>query len=195
MDQHGICAGFLIGVSAAQRLIQAPARNKRFDPGDEHEVGVGLAVLARLDLAAEFIHVGQRLTVTDKGICFREQFVFDAGARDAALTQFCDQPADVIEVAVPGIAVHQDRDRCGIGHEFKYLENLGPRGFVRITHTERRRHRKPGRPYSAESRFLGNFSGKTVMRFHQKTHFGTFEQRTQLRGFGGVRACVAGQGA
>ena len=138
MDQHGIGASLLIGMGAAQCLVQPPAGNQRLDTGDQHEIRIGLAVLAGFDLAAEFVHVGKWLAMTDKRIGLREQLVFDTCAGNTALAQFRHQATDVVEIAVTGIAVHQDRDAGRVGHEFENFENLGPGCFVRIAHAKRR---------------------------------------------------------
>ena len=57
MDQDRVRPGPAIGLGPAQRLRHAPARDQGLDPGHDAEIGVALAVLAGLDLAAEFIHI------------------------------------------------------------------------------------------------------------------------------------------
>ena len=94
MNQKRVRAGFMIGLCALESLDHAAAGNKGFDPRNDAEIVVDLTVLAGLDLAAEFVDVGQRLTIADEGICFGKQLVLDADTGDAALAKLADE-ADV----------------------------------------------------------------------------------------------------
>src|SRR5438045_8048960 len=57
------------------------------------------------------------------------------------LLELAHQPPHVVEVAVAGVAVHEDRDRPGgVGHEADVLHHLRPRELVVVAHAEGRRH-------------------------------------------------------
>ena len=126
MNQKRVRAGFMIGLCALESLDHAAAGNKGFDPRNDAEIVVDLTVLAGLDLAAEFVDVGQRLTIADEGICFGKQLVLDADTGDAALAKLADDAPHIVEVAVTRVAVHQDRNRGCVGHEFEDVEYLCP---------------------------------------------------------------------
>ena len=168
VDQHRVGACRVIGLGATQRLVEPPARDQRLDAGNDAELGIGLAVLAGLDLAAELVDVGQRLALAEKRVGLGEQLVLDADAGDAALAQLAHQSAHVVEVAVAGIAVDQDRDRGRVRHELEHLEHLGPRRLVAVAHAERRRHRQPGRPDALEPGLLHDLGRQPVMGLHQE---------------------------
>ena len=129
VDQHRVGAGPVIGLGPAQRLIHAPAGDQRLDARHDLEVVVALAVLARLDAAAELVHVRQRLVLADEGVGLGEELVLDADPPNATLAQLPHQAPHVVEVAVAGVAVHEDRDRGGVGHELQHFEDLGPGGL------------------------------------------------------------------
>ncbi len=84
----------MIGLDAAQRLIETPARDECLDARDDCEIIVGLRVLAGLDAAAELVDLGELLLV----------------------------------------AVQQDRDAGGVGHELEHLEHLGPARLIVVAH-------------------------------------------------------------
>src|SRR5207244_3836207 len=76
VDQDRVGAGRVVSLGALERLRKTPARDKRFHAGDQHELGVALAVLARLDLAAELSDVGERLELrAQERVGLREELV------------------------------------------------------------------------------------------------------------------------
>ncbi len=179
MDQHRIGPGRVIGLGAAQRLIETVAGDQRLDAGDEREFRLGLAVLAGLDAAAELVDRGKRLRLAEEGVGLGEQLVLDADAGDAALAELADEAPDIVEIAIAGIAVDQDRQRRRIGHEFEDVEHLRPRRLVVVAHAERRRDRQPGRPDAGKSGFLDKLGREAVMRLHQEREFWRDELATQ----------------
>ena len=181
MDQNGVGAGLAIGFGAAQRLVEPPSGDQRLDARHDRKIVVGLTVLARLDLAAELVDLGERLALADEGVGLGEQLVLDAHAGDLSLAQLLHQPTHVVEVAIAGVAVHQDRNVGGVRHELEHIEHLRPRRLVGIAHAERGRHRKPGCPDAAEARFFDDLGGKPVMGFHQERKL----RREQLGAQGG----------
>src|SRR5437667_13246 len=116
VDEDRVGAGAMVGLRALDRLREAPARDERLHARDEDEVGVRLAVLARLDLAAELLDVGQRLQLgAQERVRLREELVLDGDAGHADLLELAHEPAHVVEVAVARVAVEQERDRGGCG--------------------------------------------------------------------------------
>ena len=184
MAQHCVGPGLGIGMGAVKRLVQPAPGDEGLQPRDDGEVRVGLAVFAGFDLARELIHVGQRLTLADEGIGFREQLVLDADTGDAALAELGHRAAHVVEVAPAGIAVDQDRDRGGVGHEFQNFQDLGPGGLVVVAHAERRRHGQAGRPDALEPGFLDDLRRQAVMGLHDEFQVGRGQHLAQFSGLG-----------
>ena len=137
VDQDAVGAGLAIGFGAAQRFGEPPAADEGFDPGDDGKVLVALGVFAGFDLAAELVHVRHGLGVAlDEAVRFGEELVFDAHRGNLALLQLADEALHVVEVAVAGVAVEENRNRGGVGHEFEGFEHLRPAGFVVVAHAE-----------------------------------------------------------
>ena len=84
----------------------------------------------------------------DEAVGLREELVLDAHAGDAALLELAHEAAHVVEVAVAGVAVEQDRERRRVGHELEHLEHLRPARLVVVAHAERRRDREAAAPRS-----------------------------------------------
>ena len=90
-----------------------PAIEGRLDSCDEAKIGVGLSIFTRFDLSAEFMNVGQRLSIPlEKAIRFRKLFVLNADGCNFALLQFTDQPLHVIEIAIAGIPILSRTPNC-----------------------------------------------------------------------------------
>ena len=168
MDQQRIGTGLMIGFGAFERLDHTPAGDQRLDPGHQTEIVVDLAVFASLDLAAELVDIGQRLTVADEGVGLGEQLVFDTDTGDAPLAQLADHAADIVEITVTGIAVDQNGDGRRIRHEFENFQHLRPGRLVAVANTERGGNRQTGCPNAVEAGFLDDFRRQPVMRFHHK---------------------------
>jgi hypothetical protein len=136
MDQNRIRSGRMIGLGAQQSLVKPVAGNERFGACDDHEVVVALAIFSGLDAPAKLFDVGKRLPLADEGIGLREELVLDADAGDSAFAQLAHQTSDVVEIAVPAIAVDEDRQRRRFGHELQHLEQLCPRRFIAVAQAE-----------------------------------------------------------
>ena len=177
MDQDGVGAGAMVGLGALDRLGQAPAGDQRLDARDEHEVRVGLAVLARLDLAAEFVDVGERLQLgAQEGVRLGELLVLDGDARDTDLLELAHQPTHVVEVAVAGVAVEQQRNRRPFRHEGDVVDDLRPGQLVVVAHAERRRDREAAAPDALETRLLDDARREAAVRLHQEGDLGPGDQ-------------------
>ena len=184
VDQDGVRACFAIGRSPLQGLIHAPARDQRLHPRDNAEVRVPLAVLAGPDLAAELVDVCQGLfTAVDEAVGLGELLVFDTHAGYPPLFEFPHQAPHVVEVAVTGVAVQQDRDIRGVGHEFQHVHHLGPACLVAVPHAELRRQGEAARPDALEPGLLHEFRRDAVMGFQEELQLGRFEQVPQLSAF------------
>ena len=184
VDQHRVGAGPVIGLRPAQRLVHAPAGNQRLDARHDLKVVVALAVLARFDAAAELVHVRQRLVLADEGVGLWEQLVLDADPRNATLAQLPHQAAHVVEIAVAGVAIHEDGDRGGVGHELQHFEDLGPGGLVVVAHAERGRHREARGPDALEPGLFHDLGGEPVVRLHDEGEGRGVEQAAQAGGLG-----------
>jgi hypothetical protein len=183
VDQDRVGAGRVVGLGALERLRKTPARDQRFHAGDQHEIGIALAVLARLDLAAELSDVGERLELrAQERVGLREELVLDHHAGHADLLQLPDEAAHVVEVAVAGIAVEQHRHRARLGHERDVIDDLRPAELVVVADAEGGGQGEPARPDSLEARFLGDARGEPVMGFHQECDLGAGDQAPELGG-------------
>src|SRR6185503_15809583 len=95
----------------------------------------------------KFVDVRERLgCAADEAVALGKKFVFDADTRNSALFELADEPPDRIEIAVAGIAVHQNRDAGRVAHEFRDLEHLSPAGFVVVAKAQHGGDREPARP-------------------------------------------------
>jgi hypothetical protein len=187
VNQDRVRTGLPVGFRAAQRLVHAPARDQRFDARDDREIFVGLRVLAGFDLAAELVHIGERLRfAVDEAVGLRELLVFDTDACNAALFELAHEAAHVVEVAVAGVAVEQDRQIARVGHEFERVDNLGPACFVVVAHAVLRGDRKPRTPDRLEAGFTDDSRGQAVMGLHHEFEFVAKEHLAQT--------CAAGYG-
>ena len=172
VDQDGIRAGAAIGFGAAQRFVHAPSGDQRFDARHDGEIGIRLGILARLDLAAKFVDVGQRLRfAVDEAVGLGKLFVFDAHAGHAALFELADQAAHVVEVTVAGIAIEQDRQLAGVGHELEHVDHLGPAHFIVVAHAKLRRDRQARSPDGFEAGLAHDARRQAVVGFHQEFGF------------------------
>ena len=164
VDQHGVSAGLAVGFAATQGFVQPPAGNERLDPGHDAEVVILLRILAGLDLAAKTVEIFERLLLTlDEAVGLRKQLVLDAHAGDLALLQLVYQPAHVVEVAVTGVTVEQDRNTGRVGHEFERVHHLRPAQLIVVTNRMLCRQRQPGSPDAAESRFFDDARREAVV--------------------------------
>ena len=69
-----------------------------------------MGVLGGPDLAAELVHLCQGLLLAvDEAVGLGEELVLQTHAGDPPLLQLAHQPANVVEVAVAGIPVEQNR--------------------------------------------------------------------------------------
>ena len=152
VDEDGVRAGAPVRLGPLQRLAQAPAGDECLDASDDAEVVVALGVLARLDLPAELVHVRERLVVADEAVGLREELVLDADAGDVACLELLDEPAHVVEVAVAGVPVEQERNRGRVAHELEQVEDLRPAHLVVVPHAHRGRDRQAAAPQALRIR-------------------------------------------
>ncbi len=172
VNQDRVCAGTAIGFRATQRLVHAPACDQRFHARHNRKILVRLRVLAGLDLAAEFVHIGKRLRfAVNEAIRFRELLVLDTYAGNAALFELAHEAAHVVEVAVAGIAVQQNRQIACVGHEFEVVDHLRPACFVVVAHAELRGNREARAPDRLEAGFAHDAGGQAVMGLHHEFEF------------------------
>jgi hypothetical protein len=184
VDQDRVGAGQVVCLRAPQRLGEAPARDERLDPRDQDEVRILLAVLAGLDLPAELVDVSQRLELgAQERVRLREELVLDGDAGHARLLQLAHEPAHVVEVAVAGVAVEQDRDRRRVGHEGDVVGHLRPRELVVVPDAKGGRDRQAAAPDGLEPGLLRDARREPAVSFHQKRDLRTADELAQARGF------------
>ena len=136
-----------------------------------------MAVLAGPYLAAEFIDIGQGLFLAaDEAVGLGEFLVFNADAGYPALFELPDQAPHIIEVAVAGIAVQQDRDLRGVGHEFQHIDDLGPACLVAVPDAELGRQGQAARPDTLEPGLLHEFGRDAVVGFQDELQVRRFQQ-------------------
>ncbi len=183
MDQDAVRARGVIGLGAPQGLAEAPAGDEGLDARDDAEVVVALRVLAGLDAAAELVDVGERLLIAvDEAVGLREELVLDAHRRDAALLELAHQAAHVVEVAVAGVAVEQDRDRRDVRHELEHLQHLRPGGLVAVAHAVLRRDGEAACPQPLEAGLLADARADAVVGLQQELQLRTLQQLAEPRG-------------
>ena len=85
VDENTVGASLNVSGGPIKRLATTAARDERLGACDDAEVGIGVAVLASPDLAAELVNVSQRLVAVEERVRLRENFIFDANCGDAAL--------------------------------------------------------------------------------------------------------------
>src|SRR6185437_15550955 len=141
---------------------------------------VGLRILAGFDLAEELVHIGKWLRFTvDEAVGLGELLVFDADAGDAALLELAHEAAHVVEVAVAGVAVEQDRQVAGVGHEFERVDHLRPAGLVIVAHAELCGNRETRAPDRFEAGFADDSRGQPVMGLHHEFELAADEHLAQ----------------
>ena len=147
------------------------------------------------ELAAELVHVGEWLhAVAQEAVRLREELVLDANAGDAALLEFADEAAEGVEIAVAGVAVDEDRDARGVGHELHDLEDLRPARLVVVADAERGGDGEAARPDAREPSLLGDLRREAVVRFHDESERFIAKERFEAGGFfqsGGYGSAVA----
>ena len=177
VDQYPVRACGVVGLCAAYGLVEPPARHERLHACDDGKVLVLASVLRGFDLAAELVDVREGLSQrVQKAVGLRKKLILDADRRDAAHLELLDQAARVVEVAVPCIAVEQDRQPCRVRHEFQHLENLRPARLVRVANTVLRGQAKAARPDALETGFLTDASAQAVVRLAKKLELARCKQ-------------------
>ena len=181
MNQDAVRPCFVISISPFYRLIHAPACNQRLDTGDDTEIVVRLGILARLDLAAEFVDVSQLLPgALDKAVRFWKELVFYANGGYFPLLQLSHQPPHIVEIAVTGVAIEHDRDGCGLGHEFDCLQDLGPARLIAVANTKLRGDGQAACPQTPETGFLTDTGADAIVSFEQKLSIAGVQQSSEL---------------
>ena len=155
VDQDRVGARRLIGLGALEGFRESPARDQRLHARHQHEVRIRLAVLAGLDLAAELVDVGERLQLRpEERVRLGEELVLDDDAGDADLLELPDEPAHAVEVAVAGVAVEEDGNVDGLGHERDVVHHLRPAQLVVVPDAKGGRDGQAARPDPFEAGLL-----------------------------------------
>src|SRR6266511_1177122 len=92
VDEDAVGAGFGVSRRAVECLGATAPRDERLGAGDDAEVGIGLAILASPDLAAELLDVGQGLVAIEERVGLWKDLVLDAHRGDVALAELDHQP-------------------------------------------------------------------------------------------------------
>ena len=178
MNDDGIGAGGTIALRTPERLGQAVPGDERLGAGDEDEVGIAEAVTRGFELAAELVGVGEFLNaVAQEAVRLWEELVLDANTGDAALLKFADEAAEGVEIAVAGVAIDEDRDARGVGHELGDLEDLRPTRLVVVAHAERGGDGEAAGPDRREAGLLGDLGREAVVRLHDEGERFVAEER------------------
>jgi hypothetical protein len=173
VDEDGIGAGRVIGLRALERLGETPARDERLHAGDEHEIGVLLAVLARLDLAGEFRDVSERLQLgAQERVGLGEELVLDDHPAHPDLLQLADEAPHVVEVAVACVAVEEHGHGCRLGHEGHVVDHLGPAQLVVVPDAEGGGEGEAARPDPLEPCLLDDARGEPIVGLHHEGDLG-----------------------
>ena len=99
------------------------------------------------------------------------------------LLQFPDQPLHIVEIAVARVAIQQNRNLCGIRHEFQIVQDLGPTGFIVVPHAKLRGNGESACPDPFKPGFLDDFGTQPIMGFANKFQLGRKQEFFKLRGF------------
>ena len=168
VHQDGVGTSLGVGRGPQQGLVEPPAGDERLGAGHHHEVGVDLGVLGRADLAAELVDVGQGLApAVEVAVGLGEELVLEAHPGHAPLLELAHEPAHVVEVAVPRVAVEQDGHVGGVGHELENLEHLGPARLVAVAHAEGRGDRQAAGPEGLKPGLGREPRRESVVGLHQ----------------------------
>jgi hypothetical protein len=144
VNENGIRAGAPIGLRASQGFLHAPTRDQRLDSRDNAEIRVSLSILPGGNLAGKLFDIRQGLTLTiQEAVGLGKDLVFNAHSTDAALLELANQAAQIVEVAIAGITVEQDRQITGVGHELQHVDDLGPARLIIVAYSELGGNRQP----------------------------------------------------
>ena len=129
----------------------------RLHPSDDAEDCVGLGIFARIDLAAEFINISQRLCITfEETICFGKKFILDTDGGDASLLQFSNQTLHIVKIAIARIAVEQNGNPGCVRHKFQHFKYLSPARLIVISNAKLRGNGQSACPNSWKSGLFYN---------------------------------------
>ena len=181
MHEERVGAGADVLLAAAQGFVHAPSGDERFGPRDHGERRGALGVLGGQQLADELRDGRQLLLAVDEAVGLRKLLVLDTDARHTPLLQLAHETAHVVEVAVAGVAVEQDRQIARVGHEFERVDDLGPARFVVVAHAVLRGDREARRPDAAKTRFAHDARRQAVMGFHQEFELVAHQHLAQTR--------------
>src|SRR5690606_20994522 len=101
---------------------------------------------------------------------------------DAALLELAHEAPHVVEVAVAGVAVQQDRDGGDIRHELEHVHHLRPAGLVVVAHAELRGDGEAAGPDALEAGLLDDAGGDAVVGLEKELELRRVEQLAQLAG-------------
>src|SRR5262245_38548048 len=125
MNQHGISSGLGVGASTFQRLLRAPAGDKRLGAGDDDEARITPRGLSGLDLPRMLVS-GHKLTphTSVKATTFGEDIVLNANPGDACSFVLGYGTHHIDGVAEAIVAVSDNRDANRIAHAPHSVESL-----------------------------------------------------------------------
>src|SRR5258708_5781064 len=87
----------------------------------------------------------------------------------------------VVEVTVAGVAIEEDGQITGVGHEFEVVDDLRPAGFVVVAYAELGGDRETRTPDRLEAGFTDDTGGETVVGLHHEFEFVADEHLAQTR--------------
>jgi hypothetical protein len=164
VDEHHVGAGVRVRAAALHGLFHAPAGDQRLGAGDDVEVLVLARVEAGLDLAGVLLDRGQlALDAGVEGAALGEDVVLDADRGDALALVAAHHVDDVDRVAVPVVAVGDDRDLDGVDHPGGGPQLVGHREDVRVGHAVGRGDLEAAGPDGVEAGLLDQLGREAVV--------------------------------
>lgn len=142
-DRIGSCVS--IGVGARNCVVNSVPGDERLDTRHKDQI-VRDCIFYSAQAARELVNVGERMSIANQRICFRETAVFQRDAGRATLAEFASQQTSVVEVPEAAIPVDQDRKAAAIHDPPDYVDKLAPRCFIGIAVAQRGGNRQPRCP-------------------------------------------------
>lgn len=121
----------MIGFRTATHPIHG---DERFESGDYRKIVAELLILGGLISRQTHRFLPAAAVVSpDVRICFGEELVFNTYCGNVALLKLAGyQPTNIVEIAIAGITIQQDRDTGSVTDKFANLEHLSPTSFIVI---------------------------------------------------------------
>ncbi len=122
-----------------------------------------------LYLERKFVNIGERLlSIVMQRVGFGEELVFDAGASDSSLFELSDKPTSVVEVPIARIGIDQNGNVRVVAHELGHVEDLSPRGLVRVAYSQLGRYAQSACPYASKASLLHDSGAQAIVSLHQE---------------------------